>query len=157
MWMSKSKSHTSGFISNIFRGWNADNERELIEALASNLGQQEVSFFCQAWMIKKWKLSIIVKSFKHTRHEARKRNWNHKLFTPWSSGQSWVSWGCTSQEGLLWKRGNLWTSGLSVFLPVFFRSSLFWKKYMTGADHTEKGGDHFGNTADESSLESKMI
>ena len=30
-------------------------------------------------------------------------------------------------------------------------------KYMTGADDTEKGGDHFGNTADESSLESKMI
>ena len=69
----------------------------------------------------------VVKSFKHTRREARKRNWNHKLFTPWSSGQSWVSWECASQEGLLWKRGNLWTSGLSVFLPVFFRSSLFWQ------------------------------
>ena len=26
----------------IFRGWNADHEKKLIEDLASNLGQQEV-------------------------------------------------------------------------------------------------------------------
>ena len=61
-------------------------------------------------------------------YKARKRNWNHKLFTPWSSGQSWVSWECASQEGLLWKRGNLWTSGLSVFSQYFLEVPYFEEK-----------------------------